>query len=51
MEFNGINFDTYFNNYPDKDGYFGKYGGDFIDEKLKAAMAEITEAYFSICQC
>ena len=45
MNFNGINFDTYFNNYPDKDGYFGKYGGVYIDDKLKAAMAEITEAY------
>ena len=40
MEFNGINFDTYFNNYPDKDGYFGKYGGVYVDDKLKAAMAE-----------
>ena len=50
MEFNGINFDTYFNNYPDKNGYFGKYGGVYIDDKLKAAMAEITEAYYSICQ-
>ena len=50
MELNGVNFDTYFNNYPDKDGYFGKYGGVYIDDKLKAAMAEITEAYFTICK-
>ena len=50
MKLNGIDFDTYFNNYPDKEGFFGKYGGVFIDDKLKAAMAEITEAYFSICQ-
>ena len=50
MKFNGIDFDTYFNNYPDKNGYFGKYGGVYIDDKLKAAMAEITEAYYSICQ-
>ena len=50
MNFNGIEFDTYFNNYPDKNGYFGKYGGVYIDDKLKNAMAEITEAYFSICQ-
>ena len=34
----GVNFDTYFNNYPDKEGYFGKYGGVFIDEKLKHAL-------------
>ena len=50
MDFNGVNFDTYFNNYPDKDGYFGKYGGVYIDDKLKAAMAEITEAYYTICK-
>ena len=50
MNFNGVNFDTYFRDYPNKEGYFGKYGGVYIDDKLKAAMAEITEAYFSICQ-
>ncbi|MBR6680470.1 MAG: pyridoxal-phosphate dependent enzyme, partial [Clostridia bacterium] len=50
MKFNNIDFDTYFNQYPDKDGYFGKYGGVYVDDKLKAAMAEITEAYYSICQ-
>ena len=50
MNINGIDFDTYYNNYPDKEGFFGKYGGAYIDDKLKAAMAEITEAYFSICQ-
>ena len=50
MKINNVDFDTYFNNYPDKDGYFGKYGGVFIEDKLKAAMAEITEAYFSIAQ-
>ena len=50
MELNGVNFDTYFNNYPDKDGYFGKYGGCYISEDLKAAMAEITEAYYTIAQ-
>jgi tryptophan synthase beta chain len=50
MQFNGIDFDTYFNHYPDKNGYFGRYGGVFVDDKLKAAMAEITQAYYSICQ-
>jgi tryptophan synthase beta chain len=48
MKCNGVDFDTYFNHYPNKEGYFGKYGGVYIDEKLKNAMAEITEAYFSI---
>ncbi len=50
MNFNNINFDTYFKNYPDENGYFGKYGGCYIEPKLKAAMEEITQAYFSICQ-
>ena len=50
MEYNGINFDTYFKNYPDENGYFGKYGGVYISDYLKKAMAEITEAYFTICK-
>ena len=50
MNFNGVDFDTYFKNYPDKDGYFGKYGGCYITDDLKNAMAEITEAYFTICK-
>ena len=50
MNFNGIDFDTYFKNYPDENGYFGKYGGSYINEDLKKAMEEITEAYFTICK-
>ena len=50
MIFNNVDFDTYFKNYPDANGYFGKYGGVYIDENLKKAMAEITEAYFTICK-
>ena len=50
MKFNNIDFDTYFKNYPDEKGYFGKYGGCYISDELKAAMAEITEAYFTICK-
>ena len=50
MQFNGIDFDTYFKNYPDQNGFFGKYGGAFIAPELKAAMEEITEAYFTICK-
>ena len=50
MKIGNVDFDTYYSNYPDKNGYFGKYGGVYIEEKLKAAMAEITEAYFSIAQ-
>ena len=50
MDFNNVNFDTYFKNYPDEKGYFGRYGGCYIEPKLQAAMEEITQAYFSICQ-
>ena len=47
---NAFDFTTYFKKYPDKDGYFGKYGGSYISDELKAAMAEIVEAYFTICK-
>ena len=50
MKFNNVDFDTYFKNYPDANGYFGKYGGAFIEPKLKKAMEEISEAYFTICK-
>ena len=50
MNFNGIDFDTYFKNYPNEDGYFGKYGGVYISEELKAAMEDITKAYGTICK-
>ena len=50
MEFNGVNFDTYFKNYPNSEGYFGKYGGAYISPELKKAMEEINEAYFTICK-
>ncbi len=50
MNFYNVNFDTYFKDYPDEKGYFGRYGGCYIEPKLQAAMEEITQAYFSICQ-
>lgn len=50
MIFNNVNFDTYFKNYPDEKGYFGKYGGAYVTDDLKKAMEEITEAYFTICK-
>ena len=50
MEFNGINFDTYFKNYPNTEGYFGKYGGAYVSEDLKKAMEEITQAYYTIAK-
>ena len=50
MIFNGTDFSTYFKNYPDANGYFGKYGGSYIPPELQEAMDEITEAYFTICK-
>ncbi len=50
MIYNGIDFDTYFKNYPTNDGFFGKYGGAYITPELRKAMEEITEAYFTICK-
>ena len=45
-----MDFSNYFKEYPDKNGYFGNYGGVYVSEELKAAMQEITTAYFSICK-
>ncbi|MBR7116967.1 MAG: tryptophan synthase subunit beta [Clostridia bacterium] len=50
MIYNGVDFDTYFKNYPNNEGYFGKYGGVYISDELKSAMEEITDAYFTICK-
>lgn len=50
MNYNGIDFDTYFKHYPDANGYFGKYGGAYIAPELRAAMEEINEAYQTICK-
>ncbi|MBQ6907588.1 MAG: tryptophan synthase subunit beta [Clostridia bacterium] len=50
MKYNNIDFDTYFKNYPDEKGFFGKYGGSYIPPELQTAMDEITEAYFTICK-
>ena len=40
MNFNNINFDTYFKNYPSNEGFFGKYGGAYIPEELKDKRLE-----------
>lgn len=50
MTKNGVDFSTYFKNYPDEKGYFGKYGGSYVSPELQKAMDEITEAYFTICK-
>ncbi|MBR6537383.1 MAG: tryptophan synthase subunit beta [Lachnospiraceae bacterium] len=50
MKMNNVDFETYFKNYPDENGYFGKYGGSYVDADLKRAMDEISEAYHTICK-
>ncbi len=50
MKHNGYEFDNYFKNHPDMNGFFGKYGGAYVSEELKRAMAEINEAYFTIAK-
>lgn len=50
MIYKDVDFNNYFKSYPDENGYFGKYGGAYIPDELKAAMQEITEAYYTIGQ-
>ena len=50
MKYNNVDFDTYFKNYPDVNGYFGKYGGSFVSPELQVAMNEIKDAYQTICK-
>ena len=50
MKINNVEFNTYFKNYPDANGYFGKYGGSYIPPELQTAMNEINEAYQTICK-
>ena len=50
MKLNNVDFDTYFKNYPDKNGYFGNYGGAYVNDQLLKAMNEISDAYYTICK-
>lgn len=50
MKLKDIEFNTYFKNYPDANGYFGKYGGSYVPPELKVAMEEIADAYYTICK-
>ena len=31
MKLNNVDFETYFRNYPDANGYFGRYGGVYVE--------------------
>ena len=43
-------YDNYLKEYPDAQGYFGKYGGAYIPPQLENAFKEINEAYATIAQ-
>ena len=45
-----IDFATYRKQYPNEEGYFGPYGGSFVDEKTKKTFAEIYNGYLTICK-
>ena len=45
-----MDYRTYLRYHPDENGYFGEYGGAILPDELKAAMAEITEAYHTIAE-
>ena len=38
----------YLKQFPDKNGYFGEYGGSFVPEVLQKEMDKITTAYYAI---
>lgn len=50
MKIKDVDFGTYLKNYPDKDGFFGRYGGSYIPDELKEAFREVNDAYLTICK-
>ncbi len=50
MQIKDVNFKTYLKNYPNREGYFGRYGGAYIPDELKPAFIEIDQAYLTICK-
>lgn len=44
-----VDYSTYLQNYPDKEGRFGEYGGMYLPPQLVDAFEEINEAYEKIC--
>jgi tryptophan synthase beta chain len=45
MKLNGVDFETYEKNYPDKNGYYGHFGGSYLPKELEEAFAEVRKAY------
>ena len=42
-------FENYLKHFPDENGYFGEYGGSFVQEELAKAFREADDAYEAIC--
>ncbi|MDD3401150.1 MAG: tryptophan synthase subunit beta [Eubacteriales bacterium] len=42
-------FETYTKRFPDENGRFGEYGGQYLPPELQVAFEEISDAYESIC--
>lgn len=42
-------FDRYLKDYPNKEGFFGLYGGQYLPDELVPAFKEIDDAYETIC--
>ncbi|MEG2915869.1 MAG: tryptophan synthase subunit beta [Oscillospiraceae bacterium] len=42
-------FDTYFRDFPNAEGRFGEYGGQYLPPELIVPFQEITQAYEQIC--
>lgn len=40
----------YLKQFPDSNGYFGKFGGNFVPESIAKAMREIQQVYDLIAQ-
>ena len=41
---------SYLKQFPDENGFFGKFGGSFVPEPIAKAMEEINQAYNLIAQ-
>ena len=45
-----VNFKTYRKLYPNKEGFFGPYGGSYVSKELQKAFDEIYSGYLTICK-
>lgn len=45
-----LDFSTYQKKFPDEKGFFGEFGGSFVDKNLQKAFDEIYKGYLTICK-